>query len=290
MLPPGRTLGFGEDFFVADFGYEEYLDILRYPCRIDGYMAAFCIGGELVVSVNLSDYRISPGMLLFNLPGNIVHISLAEGADVSDLKFVVAAVSADFMSSLKMDVRRVFSKGNSIMRNPCMKLTPGEIEVAYDYLNLADRILAKDFMFRKDCIASLVSSIFYFAGSVLERMGEYSVHEPASRGRKIYDDFMDLLSEHHIEEHNVGFYASELCLTPKYLSGVIRGISGRSASEWIDAYLVLESKNMLRFTEMPVKEIVDRLNFSNQSVFCKFFRIHTGMTPGEYRRSGKNSC
>ncbi len=83
----------------------------------------------------------------------------------------------------------------------------------------------------------------------------------------------------------VGFYADKLCLTPKYLSKLIRNATGRSAPEWIDAYVILEAKNMLKYSNATIKEIVFRLNFPNQSVFYKFFKARTGMTPTEYRNS-----
>ena len=50
-------------------------------------------------------------------------------------------------------------------------------------------------------------------------------------------------------------------------------------------YLGLEAKNLLKYSETPIKEIVFKLNFPNQSVFYKFFKAHTGMTPTEYRNS-----
>ena len=74
-------------------------------------------------------------------------------------------------------------------------------------------------------------------------------------------------------------------MTPKYLSKLIKQTSGRSAPQWIDGFVILEAKNMLRYSEIPIKEIVYRLNFPNQSVFYKYFKMHTGMTPSAYRKS-----
>ena len=99
------------------------------------------------------------------------------------------------------------------------------------------------------------------------------------------DQFLKLVSQYHTEYRNVGFYADKLCLTPKYLSRVIKSVTGRSAPEWIDAYVILEAKNLLKYSGLAIKEIVYRLNFPNQSVFYKFFKARTGMTPSEYRNS-----
>ena len=85
-------------------------------------------------------------------------------------------------------------------------------------------------------------------------------------------------------ERNVAYYASRLCITPKYLSKLIKQATGRSAPDWIDAYVILEAKNLLRYSGKSIKEIVQDLNFPSQSVFYKYFKSHTGLTPSEYRK------
>ena len=101
----------------------------------------------------------------------------------------------------------------------------------------------------------------------------------------VFDQFIKLVSQNYTVHRNVGFYADKLCLTPKYLSKLIRDTSGRSAPDWIDSYVVLEAKNLLKYSNATIKEIVYTLNFPNQSVFYKFFKARTGMTPTEYRNS-----
>jgi AraC-like DNA-binding protein len=83
----------------------------------------------------------------------------------------------------------------------------------------------------------------------------------------------------------MAFYADKLCLTPKYLSTLIKQASGRSAPDWIDDFVILEAKNLLKYTGLAIKEIVYKLHFPNQSVFFKFFKAHTGLTPSEYRNA-----
>ena len=94
---------------------------------------------------------------------------------------------------------------------------------------------------------------------------------------------ISLVSKHHVRERGVGYYADRLNLSPKYLSKVIKKVSGRSAPEWIDGFVVLEAKSLLRYSGMSVKEIAAALNFNSQSLFYKFFLSHTGMSPSAYR-------
>ena len=63
-----------------------------------------------------------------------------------------------------------------------------------------------------------------------------------------------------------------------------REASGRSAPDWIDAFVILEAKNLLKYSDKSIKEIVFALNFPNQSVFYKFFKAHTGLTPSQFRK------
>jgi len=96
---------------------------------------------------------------------------------------------------------------------------------------------------------------------------------------------MNLVAEYHMKERGTAFYAERLGLTPKYLSRLIRQISGQSAPEWINAFVVMEAKSLLKYSSLSIKEIVYRLGFPNASVFYKFFRNHTGQTPTEFRDS-----
>ena len=81
------------------------------------------------------------------------------------------------------------------------------------------------------------------------------------------------------------FYADKMCLTPKYLSKVIKEKSSKSASEWIDNYVTLEARALLKSTNMTIRQISDELNFPSQSFFGKYFKRHQGMSPKEYRKN-----
>jgi AraC-like DNA-binding protein len=107
--------------------------------------------------------------------------------------------------------------------------------------------------------------------------------ERTARLNQVFERFIALVNEYHCSERGMAFYADKLCLTPKYLSKLIKQASGKSAPEWIDNFVILEAKNLLKYTNLAIKEIVFQLHFPNQSVFYKFFKAHTGMTPSEYR-------
>ena len=82
-------------------------------------------------------------------------------------------------------------------------------------------------------------------------------------------------------------YADRLCISPKHMSMVVKKVSGRTASDWIDDYVILQAKQMLRSSSLTIQEVSRELNFSNQSFFGKYFKKHVGMSPSEYRAKGQ---
>ena len=103
------------------------------------------------------------------------------------------------------------------------------------------------------------------------------------RDKKIFQQFLYFLSQEQQKRHLVNYYAEKLCITPKYLSTVCRKVSGKSPIHWITDSVMEDSYQLLRTTDMTVKEDSNKLGFPNSSFFGQFFREHAGTTPVEYR-------
>ncbi len=95
--------------------------------------------------------------------------------------------------------------------------------------------------------------------------------------------FLSLVNDNYRTQHRLEFYANQMCLTPKYLSATTKQVTGHTASQWINIFLIGEAQNLLTNSTMSVAEIADTLGFSNQSFFGKFFKRHTGKSPLAYR-------
>ena len=105
-----------------------------------------------------------------------------------------------------------------------------------------------------------------------------------SRKTEVFESFLKTVATHYKQQRSVTFYADKLYLTPKYLSCVIKEISGKSAGEWIDEQVILAAKALLKSSNMTIQEISVELNFANQSFFGKYFKQHTGISPKAYRK------
>jgi AraC family transcriptional activator of pobA len=134
--------------------------------------------------------------------------------------------------------------------------------------------------------AELIRS--YIFALVYEIDAYHRQHTPETaspkKGDVLFTKFRQLLSSNYMHEHQLAFYADRLHLTPKSLSAAIKKQSGRSAGKWIDDTVILEAKVLLQNKTLTISQISGMLNFSDQSVFGKFFRAGTGMSPLEYRK------
>ena len=91
------------------------------------------------------------------------------------------------------------------------------------------------------------------------------------------------------ENRQVEDYAAKIGITSKHLAHVIKKTTGKYPSEWMDNYVLLESKRMLRSSDESIQSISYDLNFATPSHFGKFFKTRTGMTPKEFRNSMKSN-
>lgn len=253
--------------------------IFRHPLRLDFITVGFCLQGEAKVEINLQSYDIRKNDIIFLLPGYIVQ-PLAKSDD-----FVGKSLffDPDFIES--GDVRR-FPVFLEIKEFPRISLSDDEIAIVLEFYSFLRKQYNSriDQVYRKEIMKKLLMAFLYEVGAIFQNNKPV---EPSKMSRKeeILKSFIRLVSIHYRKERSVSFYAGQLCLTPKYLSTTVKEISHKTVVEWINAAVVLESKALLRSSQMTVQQIADVLNFPNPSFFGRFFKRHTGMTPKEYKHS-----
>ena len=108
----------------------------------------------------------------------------------------------------------------------------------------------------------------------------------------IYWDIEEALDLVGMEVHRnetvdaLDFYAQQLEVSPKHLSRTIKAQTGYTAVEWIEKFVILEAKVLLKSSNLNIQQISDELNFASQSFFGKYFKKITGMSPKEFRNKG----
>lgn len=277
-----------DDLFVAEMHYETKMDIIEYPCRFHGYMAFFCIKGEFEVEINLKKFTIRKDSMFIYTPGNIVRVTNIDPQEKESVHFVVVAISEDLMSSTRFDFSKLYNESLRLLESPCVVINENERELCRKYFDLIQEVSKMRMPNMRESVAALISSIFYLMGAMwtdrLTAAKKNGGDEMSTRSKIVLEDFLLLVRDYHTKERSLSFYADKLYLTPKYLSKLIKSVSGKSAHEWIDSFVILEAKNLLKYSDMSIKSIVYELNFPNQTTFYRFFKTKTGMTPSEYRK------
>lgn len=105
--------------------------------------------------------------------------------------------------------------------------------------------------------------------------------------RRHFGRFERMVANRVKEQHNVAFYAGELCLTPQYLSQVVRRVTGAGALAFINERLADAIAEMLDMTDLTVQQIADATGFADQASLSKFFKRLRGMAPSAWRQRGR---
>ena len=135
----------------------------------------------------------------------------------------------------------------------------------------------------KSAIAQYLYAVFLLdLQNALEQTTVYDM--VPRRTEEVFIGFMRLLSEYFIEHHDLSFYADALNISTTYLSRVVRQITGRTVIDYVNQFLVMEATFLLRTTNLSIAQVSDRLHFSDQAAFSKFFSRLQGVSPKEYRR------
>lgn len=261
---------------------DSQMQVFRFPCRIDAFIIGVGTEGETSVSFNLHEFRLKKDSMFIFTPKNILQVNSQQY-----FKADVIAISPDFMRRINIDIKNMMPLFLKFVENPTLALTPEESRSMRGMIAQIEReTRGPETHFSFDIVSGLIAATIYKVGDI---MYHYLAEHPEgqnnshNRAEEYFKQFTHLLGEHFREERSVGFYARQLCITPKYLTTLIKRISGQSVSEWIDNYVILEAKTLLKYSTMSIQEIAYYLNFPNQSFFGSYFKRNTGMSPSQYK-------
>lgn len=255
----------------------------RYPCRIDAYIIGIGTEGETTQTFRLQEYRLKKDSLFIFPPKNI----LQQVGDPGGFKAHLIIITPNILQRTNIDAKRFTPLLLQFASHPCLEVTPEESQMLRGFISMIESELRlPETEFTSGVIGGLISALIYKVGTILRHyLNEHPEEDKAvlSRPEEYFRRFTALLGEHYLQERSVAFYARKLCITPKYLTTMVKHVSGKSASDWIDSYVIMEAKTLLKYSHMSVQEISYSLNFPNQSFFGSYFKRNTGMSPSQYK-------
>lgn len=273
-----------DPFYLSDDLVITYIDNMmapEYASSIDGFVALLMMQGTARVSVGSDICDLKPNTLLYIHNDSIVRtLECSEDAGA-----YLVAFSQKFIGDVPVDISTSLPVYLSFGKSPSIELSDTDVAELRQLFVLIKTMLRSDKeMYKSDIIHTLFTAAFYILSDINQR--REGGHAKRGRCEVIFEQFMSLLQTYHKRERNVGFYARQMNITPKYLSSVIKEVSGKTAARWIDEYVILEAKTLLKYSGMSIQEIAYTLNFSTQSFFGKYFKQHTGSSPSRFKRKG----
>ncbi|MGM9842202.1 MAG: helix-turn-helix domain-containing protein [Candidatus Limisoma sp.] len=236
-----------------------------------------CRRGYIVLKIDDKTFTVKAGDLYIYTAFSQTYVE-----DFSDdLEGIAGTADFDFVLSSLESISNTQSHVY-IRFHPCVTLSPEQFK-RIEQLALSIRM-------RKDIESPLSLSIVsaLVAAFCYEIVDAFISNTPVplvqqTRKDKMFQKFLIALYQNYSTHRDVKFYADLLNLTPRYFSTLIRQVSGRTPIDWISLFVVIEAKRLLSNPNISIKEVANRLNFSEQSFFGRYFKQYTGYSPSEYK-------
>ena len=257
------------------------LPTLTETSKMKCLLLAICTGGEIEYTVDTVIHKVSSNDVLIVSEGQVI----GDYKMSADAKGVCLLLSYDFFQEIVSNVKELTTLFLFARRHPVFHAEDRLVSELLNYIQAVKlKILDLEHEFRRELVATMLKVLIYDMCNVIYRV-QQEEKTGKSRGETIFSDFIRLVEKEYRSERRVSWYAEQLYISPKYLSETIKHISKRTPSEWIDYYVMMEIRVLLKNSKMSIKQIAEELNFPNQSFLGKYFKDRYGKSPSQFRRS-----
>ena len=251
-----------------------------------------CRKGKATINVNYKDWEMYEGAVITVFPNDVVELKLEEEKQENSSLFTLRSslfevemlkYNASLLREASLQLEQtVYS---SLREDRCRQDSP----VVTNIINGMFALLKVYFEQSEcTCISQLVllqlKAFFIGFHEYLQRNPQYRPDEVKSyRVRELFNRFMMLMERDYKISRDVNYYAELMNITPKYLTNIVRQVSGHTPKTIVDQYVILQIRMQLMRTSQSIKEMAWEYHFTDVSFFCRYFKKHTGMTPQHYR-------
>ncbi len=250
------------------------------------YSYLLVVRGCAVLTIDQVEYEVEPQTLLSQSPLHNVRFSRVS----DDFEFRVMAVTVKMIDSLpQVNIKPRIVEGTRTHTRPVAALTKDEVQVIEEcFDSIARQVERTSHKYHRELVENAICRFYLeYDNIVWQRAETQGAQASSPRQKEIADRFVELVSRHFIEHRDVTFYSSELNITPQYLNRAVRTQTGISPAILIAEITYAEARNLLAQGDMSVQQVAERLGFSDQSAFGKFFKRSAGVAPSMFSRSAK---
>jgi AraC family transcriptional activator of pobA len=249
------------------------------PYRAESYAIAYIKEGTVKLTAGLSSWVVDGPSIITLGPSVIRYFTKTSDLLNMDVIFFKDTFLLERHPDLFFLFKYDFFGNNGLHVLPLKESYYTKINKIFELIQLTQ--LGNDYH-GSELVRNYIFALVYEIDTYYRQLG--SEISSINGQHPLFTKFRQLLSKNYMNEHKLDFYAKHLYMTPKSFSAAIKKYTGRSAGKWIDDAVILEAKVLLQNKTLTVSQVSDLLNFSDQSVFGKFFRANTGVSPVEYRK------
>ena len=267
-----------QDFWVYCNFVSSMIPKMTDPIKFTSNCSIFVKEGEGNIEIDLLNYEFKGPCIINIRQGQII-----QNAHVfKDIDVFVIVLSKRFCDNLFLLLKNSSSFGSSTMHR-VVSVPENQVDKFVNfYHHIRDIFSESKGANAYQAMVLAIASFFYECGTKCYLPVIESSQKSSNR---LTEKFLSLVQQNFKKERFLDFYAKQLEISPKHLSRTVKEVTGFTAVEWIDRFIILEAKVLLKATTMTIQQISDELNFGSQSFFGKYFKKHTGTSPKEFRNT-----
>jgi len=243
----------------------------------------FCESGHGIVTINFNKYRICPGSFIPIFPDTYFSVNRLS----HNMQFRI--IRLDYKLFDEVSFRQSAEFWDFWTYNPVFYLSTEQTALLQAWFANAEWMLScPDSEIRNLMLHNQLCNLFSALEVGCKAYMENHHKKEKGAARSILIRFWRLLADNAKKEREVRFYAEKLNITTHYLAKITQKITHYSPKECIDWQIIMELKQELKNTDRPIKEIAEIFGFESASYLISYFRRHTGITPGNFRKSKYN--
>ena len=263
--------------------HDKVKDIARlYPLRPMSNLIALCIKGQMRLKTGGHRFEVGKGDVLICPP----NVQFSENSFSDDFECRVLCLSDHIVQGVlreQVDMWHHAVYVNQVNIINTSELCQEEFGFYYSLIKSKAKNTPANNPMPKEILLVLLRAFLLELCFLLEGTHGTEREQKLSQGKVLFNKFISLISGSELKRQPIMDYASQLAITPKYLTMLCLKYSNKTASEWVVQYTLEEIRFYLRSSNLSIKEISAKMGFSNMSHFGSYVRKHLGVSPSEYR-------
>lgn len=236
------------------------------------------------------EYDFDKGVMKFIAPGRVFSFNTDQVQEI-DLDGWLLMLHPDFLWNHPLALKMKQYEFFDYSVNEALFLSDNEEQtISGLFKNIEQEYSTNIDKFSQEIIISLIESLLGYAARFYQRQfitRKITHHGIVSQLEALLEKVFsqDVLEENGVP--TVKDISSQLNISPNYLSGLLKTLTGNSTQQHIQEKIIEKAKERLMMTDLSVNEIAFELGFEYPQSFSKLFKTKTNISPLEFRKSSR---